>query len=259
VTAPTETALSPSRSWNLPTVPAPDTPEGRVVLAALIVGVVYVLLLVADDVSLAGASVWFVPLVLILATVVTFSVASMVGSDYARTRQFELELARTVAVHSVAGETPADGTPIGEVLKEYVRTADELRRTSRVHAYAAGPALYGAVTALGAAVFWGISLATGTIWLTYLAILVELPAFLTLVFAVTVLGTESGHRSDVPSFDALTPHRWRHYQQANPAVDVALRGLPWLHEFAEETRTSGWVSTPAAPSPSVVAPTAKAS
>ena len=243
----------------MPTVPAPDTREGRVVLAALVVGIVYVLLLVGDDVSLAVESVWFVPLVLILATIVTFSVAPMLGSDYARTRQLELELARTVAVHSVAGETPADGTPIGEVLKEYVRTADELRRTSRVHAYAAGPALYGAMTALGAAVFWGISLATGTIWLTYLSILVELPAFLFLVFAVTVLGTESGHRADVPGFDVLTPHRWRHYQQANPAIDVALRGLPWLEEFAQETKSSGSVAPTTPPSPSVAAQPAKTS
>jgi hypothetical protein len=222
----------------MPPVPPPDTPGGRVLVASLIVGTVYVLLLVADNVSLADQSVWFIPLPLILATIVTFSIASMLGADFARVRQFELELARTVAVHNVAGQLPAADSPLGRVLKEYVQTADELRRNSRVHAYAAGASLYGAMLALGAALFWGISLATGAIWLTYLAVLVELPAFMLLVFAVTVLGTSVGGRSEVPGFEALTPQRWRHYREPNPALDEALAGLPWLNEFAQATRSS---------------------
>jgi hypothetical protein len=221
----------------MPSVPPPDTPAGRVLAASLIVGIVYVLLLVADNVALANQSAWFIPLPLILATIVTFSVASTVGADYARVRQFELELARTVAVHSVAGQLPEADTPIGAVLKEYVRTVDRLRRHARVHAYAAGASLYGAILTLGAAVFWGMSFTTGAIWLTYLAVLVELPAFMLLAFAVTILGTAVGFRAEVPGFEALTPHRWRHYREPNPAVDTTLDGLPWLNEFAEATQS----------------------
>jgi hypothetical protein len=233
-----ETSTARARLSRIPSAPAPDTPAGRVLIACLVVGTIYVLLLIADNVSLANLSFWFVPLVLLLATIVTFSVASMLGSDYARVRLFELELARTVAVHNVAGQLPTPDTAIGEVLKEYVRTADHLRRQSRVHAYAAGASVFGAVFALGAAVFWGFSLATGTIWLTYLAVLVELPTFILLVFAVTVLGTSIGALVEVPGFDLLTPARWRHYRDPNPALDAALSGLPWLSEFAQDTYTS---------------------
>jgi hypothetical protein len=238
VTAPIETPPPPTRSWTLPSVPPPDTPEGRVLIAALVVGTVYVLLLLADDVTLANLSALFVPLPLILATITTFFVASMLGADFARTRLFELELARTVAVHSSTGQPPEADTPLGGVLKGYVQTADALRRHSRVHSYAAGASFYGALLTLGAAVFWGISFTTGAIWLTYLAIFLELPAFVALTFAVTVLGTSIGTRAEVPAFDALTPRRWRHHREPNPALDGALAGLPWLHEFAESTRTS---------------------
>jgi len=203
----------------------------------MIVGIVYVLLLVADNVPLADQSAWFVPLLLILATIVTFFIVSSVGADYARIRHFELELARTVAVHSVAGQLPEPGTPIGEVLKEYVCTADEVRRHARVHAYAAGASVYGAILTLGAAVFWGMSFTTGAIWLTYLGVLVELPALMLLVFAVTILGTAVGARDEIPGFEALTPHRWRHYREPNPGLDAALGGLPWLNVFAEVTRS----------------------
>lgn len=243
----------------MPPVPPPDSPAGRVLAGSLIVGIVYVLLLVADDVALANQSVWFIPLPLILATIVTFSVASMLGSDYARVRLFELELARTVAVHSGVGQAPTSDSPMGDVLKEYVRTADALRRQSRVHAYAAGPALYGAVVTLGAAIFWGVSLVTGTTWLTYLAILVELPAFMLLVFAVTVLGTSVGSRADVPGFDVLTPHRWRHYREPNPGLDGALKGLPWLEEFAQSTYSTRRIGKPPMAAPPPVAEPSRAS
>jgi len=236
VTTPGEARSGLMRAWTMPSVPPPDTPAGRVLATSLIVGIVYALFLVADNVSFANQSAWFVPLPLILATIVTFSIASSVGADYARVRQFELELARTVAVHTVAGQLPEAETPIGGVLKEYVRTADELRRHARVHAYAAGASLYGALLTLGAAVFWGMSLTSGAIWLTYLAVLVELPALMLLVFAVTILGTAVGCQAEVPGFEALTPHRWRHYSEPNLALDAALTDLPWLEEFAEATR-----------------------
>jgi hypothetical protein len=248
-----------TRLQSIPPVPPPDSPGGQVLIASLVVGIVYVLLLVADNVPLANQAVWFIPLPLILGSIVTFSIASMLGSDYARVRQFELELARTVAVHSGAGQPPTADSPIGGVLKEYVRTADELRRQSRVHAYAAGASLYGALLALGAALLWGISLATGVVSLTYLAILVELPTFMLLVFGVTVLGTSVGSRTEVPGFDALTPVRWRHYKEPNPALDSALRELPWLSEFAQDTYARGPLARPPLMTPQMVAGPAQAS
>jgi len=238
----------------MPTVPQPDTPAGRVLTTSLIVGTVYTLILVADNVPMTNQSAWFVPLLLILATIVSFFIVSSVGADYARIRHFELELARTVAVHSATGQAPEAGTALGTVLKEYVRTADEVRRHARVHAYAAGPSVYGAVLTLGAAVFWGMSFTTGAIWLNYLAVVVELPALMLLVFSVSVLGTSIGSGVGVPGFDALTPTRWRHYQEPNPGLDEALRGLPWLNEFAESIRSPRPAPTPwiEAPRPSAV-------
>lgn len=230
----------------MPTVPAPDTPGGLALVAAIIVATVYVLLLVAENVALANQSAVFIPLLLILATIVVFSIAATLGADYARVRQFELELARTISVHTAAGQMPEVGTPVGEVLKEYVRTAGELRRYSRVHAYAAGAAFYGAVLALGAAVFWGISFTTGALWLTYLAVLVELPAFVLLVFAMTVLATSVGYLSDVPGFEALTPRHWRHFSEPNPGLDAALKSLPWLDVFAHYSDGSQPLARPPA-------------
>jgi hypothetical protein len=233
------TASSPSLEWpkwprwKLPEVPSPDTSEGRLVILGVLVAAVYVLLLLADNTALADQAGAFVPLLLVLGTVIMFSIGGMLGADEARQRHFELELARTVAVHSGAGQLPEPDTPLGRVLVEYLRSAEETREHGRIHAYAAGPALYGAAAALGAAIFWGIGLATGTIWLGYLAVVVELPAMVLLAFSVAMLANGSRRVRTTAGFTVLTPHRWRQHETRSSALDEALTTLPWLKEAAE--------------------------
>ena len=247
------TASSPSLEWpkwpqwKLPEVPPPDTSEGRLVVLGVLVAAVYVLLLLADNTALADAAGAFVPLLLVLGTVIIFSIGGMLGADEARQRHFELELARTVAVHSGAGQLPESNTPLGRVLVEYLRSAEEMRQHGRIHAYAAGPALYGAAAALGAAVFWGIGLATGTIWLGYLAVVVELPAMVLLAFSVAMLANGSSRIRTTAGFNVLTPHRWRRHETQSSAFAEALSSLPWLKEAAETMVPPARAPTPVAP------------
>jgi len=203
---------------------------------ALIAGTVYTLLLVADSVSLANLSASFIQLPLILATIATFAIGAMLAADFARIRQFELELARTVSVHSGADQMPEPDSPLGNVLKEYARTSAELRRHARAHAYAAGPAVWGALLTLAATICWVLSIGSGSIWMTYLALLIELPALTLLVFSMSVLGTAIGLSRGVVGFDALTPRRWRRYSERIPAVDDAIRTCSWLDEFVRDLR-----------------------
>ncbi len=238
---------SPLSRWRLPEVPSPDTSEGRLVMLGVVVATVYVLLLLADNTALADQAGAFVPLLLILGTIFAFSIGSLLAADEARVRHFELELARTVAVHSGAGQHPEANTPLGRVLVEYLRSAEQMRQHSRIHAYAAGPALYGAGAALGAAFFWGLGLATGTIWLGYLAVLVELPAVVLLAFSAAVLANGSKRIRPTAGFELMTPHRWRRYEVRSPTLDEALATLPWLKEAGETMERSAPVPVPAAP------------
>ncbi len=199
-------------------------------LATLFVGVVYVLLLVGINTPLANDDSLWLPLSLVLGTIVTFTLGSMLSSDFARVRMVELELARTVSVHGGSGQLPEPGSFLGRVLQEYASTSVELRRHTRVHAYAAGPAIWGSVLTLGAALLWGLSFVTGTVWLNYLAIVVMLPALVLLFFSVIVLFGHIGYDSAVPGFGALTPSRWRRYNVRGAAVDEAYATLPWLEE-----------------------------
>jgi hypothetical protein len=198
----------------------------------LIIGTAYTLLLVADNVTLANLSAEFIQLPLILGTVAAFAIGAIIVADYARIRLFELELARTVSVHTGSDQMPAEDSPIGNVLKEYVRTSDHLRRHARSHSYAAGPAIWGTLVSLAAVVSWGLSIGSGADWLTYLALVIELPALVLLVFSVAVLGTAIGVNRGVVGFDALTPRRWRRFSERIPAVDDALKTCPWLDEYA---------------------------
>lgn len=245
MTATPDSPTPATRSWTIPPVPQPDTPEGRVLAYALIAATVYALLVVADNVSLANLSASFIQLPLILATIATFAIAGMLASDYARIRQFELELARTVSVHSGADQLPEPDSPLGNVLKEYARTSADLRQHARAHAYAAGPAVWGTLLTLAATVCWGLSIGSGAIWMTYLALVIELPALTLLVFSMSVLGTAIGVRRAVAGFDALTPRRWRRYSQRSSAVDDALKTCPWLDQFVRDLRESE-PTTPAA-------------
>lgn len=231
------------RSIRLPSVPPPDTQEGRAIALALFVGVVYVLLLVGVNTPLADSDFVWLPLVLVLATIVCFSLAMILGADFGRIRHLELELARTVSVHSGTGQLPEPNTPLGKVLLEYSRTTEEMRRTARVHAYAAGPAFWGGFFTLGAALLWGLSFSTTTIWLNYLAVVVELPAIVLLFFSITVLVNRVGFARAMPGFESITPRHWRHFDRRSAAIDEAVAALPWLAPEPSE------LPAPAAPAP----------
>ncbi len=228
--------IGPPRRISFPEVPAPDTREGRALIVSMFTGVAFLLLLVAVNTPLADRAASWVPLVLILATVLSLALSSRLLTDRSNVRTIELELARTVSVHSAAGQLPDPAVPLGKVLREYVRTADEMRRHWRTDAYAAGPAMVGAFLALGSAIFWGLGFSTGTIWLGYLAVVVELPALTCLTFSVSVLALGIGQERAVSAFAALTPRRWRSFSERNPALDEAVAGIPWLDAFARELR-----------------------
>jgi len=246
MTAPIASPASPPPTPKMPPVPAPDTPEGRVLILGLITAAVYVLLLVADDVALANQAAAYIELPLILGTVVAFAIGGMLGADFARARLFELELARTVSVHGSSDQLPEEDSPLGGVMKEYARAAEEHRRHARSHAYAVGPAMWGGLGALTATVAWGFALATGANWLTYLALVIELPTLALLVLSVSVLGTATGMHRDAPFFALWTPRRWRGFGATIPAVETAYQTCPWLAGYVQGLRTeSGWSSSAA--------------
>ena len=217
-----------SRKIRLPTAPPPDSTEGRALIVGLVAAACYILLLVGANTPVTNFDWLWVPLVLILATIVSFNLGARLDSDVARARLVELELARTVAVHSGSGQLPEERSPLGQVLTEYAKTASALRQRARVHAYAAGPALWGALFALAAALLWGLSYISDAVWLNYLAIVVELPAFALLFYAVGVLALNVGAEREVEGFASLTPRRWRRHDERSATLDRTIATLPWL-------------------------------
>jgi hypothetical protein len=216
-------------------------------VTGLFAGIVYTLLLVGINTPLADQDGAWVPLVLLLSTILALGIGAILGSDFARIRMVELELARTVSVHSGAGQMPEADSPLGRVLGEYARTSAEMRQNARVHAYAAGPALWGSLCALAATVFWGLSLTTGVVWVNYLAVVIELPTIVFLFFSITVLALAIGWEHDVPGFAALTPHRWRRYEQRSATLDETIAHLPWLEEIARPPAEGGSGATAGQP------------
>ena len=233
----TSTQGSP-RSWTIPSPPPPDTPEGRALIYALVLGVAYVLLLVADATTFANNSAEFLELPLILGTIASFATGGMLASEFARIRNLDLELARTVSVHRSADQMPEADSPLGNVMKEYARASMEIRRSARSHAYAAGPIVWGTLVAFAATVSWIVGLATGTTWPVYFALIVEIPALVLLTFGVAVLGTTIGVNRKVEGFDALTPRRWRRYDQRTKAIEETFRICPWLDDFQRDLYSS---------------------
>ncbi len=239
-----------SRRVKIPTVPPPDSTEGRALILGLLAAILYVSLLVAANTPLTNFDWTWVPLVLILATILTFNLGARLDSDHARANLLELELARTIAVHRGSGQLPEAESPLGRVLSEYARTAEATRRRARVHAYAAGPAVWGAGCALAAAFFWGLSYTTSTVGLNYLAIVIELPAFVLLFYAIGILALNVGGRRSVVGFAALTPRRWRRYDERSASLEAAFATLPWLadekSQFSQDgpTVVPGSSSTP---------------
>ncbi len=196
----------------------------------IVVAAVWALLLLGVNTPLADQAGLYVPLLLVLGAVVVFGLGGMLGNDFTAIRSLELEVSRTVAVHGGVGQLPTSDTAIGRVLAEYVSTVDELRARARTHAYAAGPAAWGAAAALAAAVFWGLGSTTGAIWLVYLAVVTELPTVVLLSFSVGLLASGVGQRRAVEGFAVLTPRRWKHFERESPALREAISVLPWLAE-----------------------------
>lgn len=222
-------------------LPPPDSPGGLVVLAAIILGAAYVLLLVGAYSSLSAEAGWVVPLNLVLGVVVSFFLVSMLGSDRARATQFELEFARTVEAHLAAGETLVEASPLGGILSEYARAAYEQRRLAREHVYAAGPALYSTLLALAATLLIGLAYATGSpSALIGLGLLAELGAFVLLALSAGALTLSIGRESEVPGFDAIVLRRWSRVADPSFPFTHALTEVPWVATAAHLPHSSSW-------------------
>jgi hypothetical protein len=210
-------------------LPPPDSPGGFAVLFAIILGASYILLLVGAYSALSAEAGWFVPLTLVLAVVVSFFLVSMIGSDRARATEFELEFARTVETHLAAGETLVEASPLGGILSEYARAADEQRRSVREHVYAAGPALYSTALALVATLIVGLALVAGTFPdLLGVGLLAELGAFALLTLSTGALAMSVGRDGDVPGFDAIVLRRWSRVADPSFPFRHALTEVPWV-------------------------------
>jgi hypothetical protein len=241
----------------VPPLPPPDTPEGRVLIFALLAGTGYTLLLVADAASLADQVAAFITLPLILGTIATFATGGLLSAEYGRIRTVELELAKATAQPYGAGRTPTADSRLGSVWREYLRTADQMRRSARSLAYAAGPLLWGTLLALGSAISWGFDVGSGAIWPTYLALIGEIPALTFLTLGVAILATGVGSSRGFAVLGVLTPQRWKRWSDRVAAVDEAVQSIPWLEVFAQTLREQGEITgdasaahAPAAGSPS---------
>lgn len=209
-------------------LPPPDSPGGLVVLGAIILGTAYVLLLVGAYTSLAAEAGRFIPLNLVLAVVVAFFLVSMIGSDRSRATQFELEFARTVQAHLAAGETLVEASPLGGILKEYARAADEQRRLAREHVYAAGPALYSSVLAVAATLLIGLAYVTGSpSALIGLGLLAGLGAFVLLALTAGALALSIGRSAEVSGFDTIALRRWSRISRPSFPFTHSLTDVPW--------------------------------
>lgn len=220
-------------------LPPPDSPAGLTVLSAIILGAAYVLVLVGAYSALSAEALWVVSLNLVLAVFVSLILVSMTASDRARAAAFELDFARTVEAHLAAGEALVEASPLGGILQEFARAADEQRRAAREHVYAASPAVYSSALAVLATLMVGLAYATGgDPDLIGLAMVVELFAFVLLVLTAGALALSVGRYSEVSAFGAIVLRRW---------LDVARPSFPFRHALAEvpwATTTSGTSSTP---------------
>ena len=230
-------------------LPPPDSPGGLAILFAIILGAAYILLLVGAYSALCAEAGWFVPLNLVLSVVVSFFLVSMLGSDRARATEFELEFARTAEAHLSAGETLVEASPLGGILSEYARAAEEQRRSVREHLYAAGPALYSTAFALLSTLLVGLALVGGALPnLLGIGVLLELGAFVLLGLSAGALAMSVGRDGEVRGFDIIVLRRWS--RVANPSFPFrhALTQVPWAvpasHIGAPGPRDESGAATP---------------
>jgi hypothetical protein len=228
-------------------LPPPESPAGLAVLGAVILGAVYVLLFVGAYSSLEAQASWAVPLNLLLAVIASFFLISMIGSDRARATDFELEFARTVQAHLAAEETIVEASPLGGILSEYARAADEQRRSAREHAYAAGPAVYSAVLALFSTLLFGLAYISGTpAGLILVGLLAELGAFVLLALAAGMLVLSAGRSAEVPELEPLVLRRWSNIARPSFPFTHSLSDVPWAARKLRETAPALWDETPLA-------------
>jgi hypothetical protein len=223
-----------------------------VLIFGLLAGTGFTLLLVADAASLADQVAAFITLPLILGTIATFATGGLLSAEYGRVRLLELELAKATAQPYGAGRTPTADSRLGSVWREYLRTADQMRRSARSLAYAAGPLLWGTLLALGSVISWGFDVGSGAIWPTYLALVGEIPALTLLTLGVSILATGVGASRDTAFLGLLTPRRWKRWSDRVAAVDESVQSIPWLEVFAQTLREQGEIAGDSTPVPAPV-------
>lgn len=219
-------------------------------MAALVLGVVYLLLLVGAYSALSAVAIWFVSLTVLLSVSASFFLVLMVNSDRSRATQFELEFARTVQAHLAAGETLVEASPLGGILREYARAAEENRRAAREHAYAAAPATWSALLAVVATLLVGLAEVGGGIPdVIGVALVFELGAFVLLALAAGSLGFSVGRSSEVVGFDAFVLRRWKDVARPTFPFTHALSEVPWAAEASHGPTgpPPGGAAVPSAP------------
>jgi hypothetical protein len=215
------------------------------VLGALILGTAFVLLLIGAYSALSAEALWIVTLNLILGVVVSMFLVSMIGSDRARATAFELEFARTVQAHLAAGETLVESSPLGGILGEYARAANEQRRVAREHAYAASPCLYSSALALLSTLLVGLAYVGGGEPNTVgVALVIELAAFVLLALTAGSLALSVGRAEDVVGFDAFVLRRWSQVARPSFPFTHSLSEVPWAAKAVAMVPPSPWQESP---------------
>ena len=241
----------PSKSFRGLGLPAPDSPAGLAVLGALILGTAYVLLFVGAYSALSALALWVVTLNLVLGVVVSFFLVSMIASDRARAIEFELEFARTAQAHLAAGETLVEASPLGGILSEYARSANEQRRAAREHVYAASPAIYSTLLALVATLLVGLAYVGGAVPnLVGLGMLFELGAFVLIALSAGALALSVGRGAEVAWFDTFVLRRWSGVARPSFPFSHSLTEVPWAAEVIHVDSYAPWKETGAMTSPS---------
>lgn len=222
----------------MPTPPPPDTAEGGALAFALAMGLIYVLLLVADYNTMTAIAFAVTTLSLLIAVVAGFALAGMLGSDLSTFQRLELELARTVLAYASSGTPPQSDAPLAGVWRAHVAAAEESRRMARAHAYALGLFTIGGLAGLGAALLAGLGVVTATMNVLGLAMVVELFVFVFLLVGVGAIVGTVGYAAPIPFYERVSPRRWRRNAGRQIAVDGAVSEVAWLSEFARGARES---------------------
>lgn len=232
----------------LETPPPPDTREGAVLGVALLFGLVYILVLVAEYNAMTVGTFAFgvTALSLLVSLVAAFALSGMLGSDLSTFQRLELELARTVLAYVGSGTPPPSDSPLAGVWRAHVAGAEESRRMARAHAYGLGLFMWAGGLSLASSLLVGLGLVSGTADLIGLGMFVEWFAFTFLAGGAFAVLASAGYASPARFYETLAPRRWRRNAGRQQAIDGAVSEIAWLAEYsrgAREARVS-----PAGPS-----------